>query len=385
MRYFIFLVLFTISICQAKAQDYEKKNWSLDGYITNMQSMMAEELDGYWTNDNLIHNRINFYWYPAKSITSGIQFRNRIFTGEIVKYTEDYGKQIRQYDGIENLSFNILDETSILFNSTIDRLWFSYEKGKFNATIGRQRINWGQTYVWNPNDIFNVYSFFDFDYIEKPGSDAIRLQYYPDWSSAAELAVSMNKDNAITAAGLYRFNVSGYDIQVMGGIFKEEDYVIGGGWAGNIGGMGFKGETSYFRSTDNFRDTTGMFMASVSAEYMFSNSLYLQFEFLYSDIPKLSISNFYEYYGGSLTVKKLSFTEYSFFTQVSYPVTPLLNATLAVMYFPKIEGYYFGPSIEYSLTDNLFFSFYIQSFSGELADNNRQNFHLGFLRTKLNF
>jgi hypothetical protein len=385
MRYFIFLVLFTTSICQAKAQDYEKKNWSLDGYITNMQSMMAEELDGYWTNDNLIHNRINFYWYPAKSITSGIQFRNRIFTGEIVKYTEDYGKQIRQYDGIENLSFNILDETSILFNSTIDRLWFSYEKGKFNATIGRQRINWGQTYVWNPNDIFNVYSFFDFDYIEKPGSDAIRLQYYPDWSSAAELAVSMNKDNAITAAGLYRFNVSGYDIQVMGGIFKEEDYVIGGGWAGNIGGMGFKGETSYFRSTDNFRDTTGMFMASVSAEYMFSNSLYLQFEFLYSDSPKSSISNFYEYYGGSLTVKKLSFTEYSFFTQVSYPVTPLLNATLAVMYFPKIEGYYFGPSIEYSLTDNLFFSFYIQSFSGELADNNRQNFHLGFLRTKLNF
>ncbi len=385
MRYFIFLFFLAIFICPANAQESEKENWSLDGYITNMQSMMAEELDGYWTNDNLIHNRINFYWYPAKSITSGIQFRNRIFTGETVKYTEDYGKQIRQYDGMENLSFNILDETSILFNSTIDRLWFSYEKGKFNATIGRQRINWGQTYVWNPNDIFNVYSFFDFDYIEKPGSDAIRLQYYPDWSSAAELAVSMNKDNAITAAGLYRFNVSGYDIQVMGGIFKEEDYVIGGGWAGNIGGMGFKGETSYFRATDNFRDTTGMFMASVSAEYMFSNSLYLQFEFLYSDIPKLSISNFYEYYGGSLTVKKLSFTEYSFFTQVSYPVTPLLNATLAVMCFPKIEGYYFGPSIEYSLTDNLFFSLYIQSFSGELADNKRQNFHLGFLRTKLNF
>ena len=39
----------------------------------------------------------------------------------------------------------------------------------FIATAGRQRINWGQTFVWNVNDVFNAYSYFDFDYKERPG------------------------------------------------------------------------------------------------------------------------------------------------------------------------------------------------------------------------
>ena len=44
--------------------------------------------------------------------------------------------------------------------------------------IGRQRINWGVNLAWNPNDLFNAYSLIDFDYQERPGSDAIRFQYY---------------------------------------------------------------------------------------------------------------------------------------------------------------------------------------------------------------
>ena len=69
--------------------------------------------------------------------------------------------------------------------------------GNFRQGSDRQRINWGQTLVWNPNDIFNAYSYFDFDYIERPGSDAIRLQYYPDYSSAIEMAVKADYENKI--------------------------------------------------------------------------------------------------------------------------------------------------------------------------------------------
>ena len=89
--------------------------------------------------------------------------------------------------GFVDLSWNILNEQSFFLNTTIDRLWVDLNYGKFQARIGRQRINWGQTLVWNPNDIFNAYSFFDFDYIERPGSDAVRLQYYPGSSSALKL------------------------------------------------------------------------------------------------------------------------------------------------------------------------------------------------------
>ncbi len=92
---------------------------------------------------------------------------------------------------------------------------------KFQVTLGRQRINWGQTFVWNPNDIFNAYSYFDFDYIERPGSDAVRLQYFPSSSSVAEFAVKVDDENDITAAGLYRFNKWGYDIQFLAGLCQQ--------------------------------------------------------------------------------------------------------------------------------------------------------------------
>ena len=98
-----------------------------------------------------------------------------------------YSDLIGTDQGWVDLSWNLLDEQSFFLNTTIDRLWVDLNYGKFQARIGRQRINWGQTLVWNPNDIFNVYSFFDFDYVERPGSDAIRLQYYPDSSSALNL------------------------------------------------------------------------------------------------------------------------------------------------------------------------------------------------------
>ncbi|MCG8318265.1 MAG: hypothetical protein MI921_02070 [Cytophagales bacterium] len=54
-----------------------------------------------------------------------------------------------------------------------DGLW---RKGCYQV-IGKHRINWGKSYVWNPNDVFNAYSFFDFDYEERRGTDALLIKY----------------------------------------------------------------------------------------------------------------------------------------------------------------------------------------------------------------
>jgi hypothetical protein len=113
-------------------------------------------------------------------------------------------------------------------------VWFQYTNEKLQVTAGRQRINWGQTFVWNPNDIFNTYSYFDFDYEEKPGSDAVRVQYFLNPTSAFELAAKLDRQNKATIAGLYRFNKLNYDIQFLSGITDEQDFVAGAGWSGQI-------------------------------------------------------------------------------------------------------------------------------------------------------
>ena len=368
----------------------ENSKYDFNGYITNMQSVMFQDVGGDWVNDNLLHNRLNFNWYPNDAITASLQVRNRFFTGETLKFTPDYDKQLEKDNGFFGLTANLINKKSCILNSSIDRVWFKYSLGDFEATIGRQRINWGQTFVWNPNDIFNAYSFFDFDYIERPGSDAVHLQYYTGVASSIELAAKLNSDVKTTVAALYKFNKINYDFQFLAGILDDSVYVAGAGWSGSIGNAGFRGEISYFIPQDNNVDYKQL-LSSIGFDYTFKNSLMVQTEFLFTDnTDNINFTDFEQYYSQTLNVRSLAFTKYTFFAQISYPITPLFNATLASMYFPNLKGFYAGPSITYSLKDNLDFSAFVQYFNAELNNNattqtERQKFTMAFLKMKLNF
>ena len=392
----IILLVTTIAFSQE-----ELKKWELNGYVTNMQSVQFEEIKGVWLNDNLIDNRLNFNWYPNNKWRFNLGLRNRVFTGESVKLIPNYDELLLNAEqGWMNLSRNVINEESVILNMGIDRIYLQYETGNFSATLGRQRINWGKNYVWNPNDLFNAYSFFDFDYPEKPGSDAIRLQYYTGMASSIELAAKISsftvdtltnkEEERITIAALWRFNKWNYDFQLLTGIFEDNELAIGAGWSGAIKSLDFKGELTYLYPFNNLVSVTEQFIASVSLGYMFPNTLNLQFEFLYTDIPSDGINSFYQYYYQPLSVKTLSFTEYNLFGQLGFNISPLLTANFAGMYYPKIKGYFFGPSFDYSFTDNLFSSIVIQTFSGESPDpitgeTIRNDATFAYLRLKWSF
>jgi len=384
LKWLPFLMIpFTVNL---NGQDTIQHNWSLNGYITNMQSFIFQNIDGDWTIDNLIHNRLNFKWVSKSgSIKTVLELRNRFIIGESVKTDPDYGKMINTDNGYIKLSDNISTGNSYIFNSRIDRGYIDYTIDKFQVTVGRQRINWGQCSTWNPNDIFNAYSFFDFDYIEKPGSDAIRFQYYNTNTSAFEFAVKADNNRKVTSAFLYRFNKWNYDIQFLGGILNEQDYVIGTGWSGNIKGASFRGEISYFQPKHNFADTTGILVVSLGTDYTFKNSFMLQLEVLYNQNKSSGVTNFVDFYNESLSAKNLSFTKVTFMLQGSYPITPLFNVSLAGMYFPKLNGMFLGPSFTWSLTNNLDFSLIVQSFAGQLVKGPTEHINFGFLRLKWSF
>jgi hypothetical protein len=262
-------------------------------------------------------------------------------------------------------------------------LWADFNYGKFQARVGRQRINWGQTLVWNPNDIFNVYSYFDFDYIERPGSDAIRLQYYPDYSSAFEIALKADYENNITGAALYRFNTHGYDIQFLAGYFNSEDIVAGAGWSGAIGSVSFRGEATWFQPAKNLSDTTGTGIFTIGFDKAFADNSMAQIQVMYCNNPADMLS-FGSIYKGTMSTKELAFSTFSAFGSYSYPVTPLFNIALSAMWFPDLQGYYAGPSFEYSVADNVGLSLYWQHFESHKSEP-RTRINMGFLRVKINF
>ena len=356
---------------------------TLSGYITTMQTVMFDSLSGPFMNENLLHNRLNFKGYLSDEITFAAEFRNRLFTGDMVRLGSYYSDMIGADDGVVDMSWNVFDKQSFLLNTTVDRLWLDLHYNKFQITVGRQRINWGQTFVWNPNDIFNAYSFFDFDYVERPGSDAVRLQFFPSSSSAAELAVKVDGDNDVTAAGLYRFNRWGYDIQFLAGFVNGEDVVLGAGWSGAIGSVSFRGEGTWFDPWEDFPGDESTVLLTTGFDKIFKDNSMVQVQFMYCNNP-LELSNFNTFYSGSLSSKDLAFSRFSAFGQYTWAVTPLLNLSLSAMWFPDLDGYFAGPSMDYSLAGNLDFSLIWQHFDAVMSGE-KSRINLGFLRLKYSF
>jgi hypothetical protein len=375
----LILLAFTTSLF---SQD-KQKPITLDGYMTTLQSAMFDSLSGTVVFDNVLHNRLNFKGYLNKSITLAIEFRNRLFTGDMARTGNSYSDMIGKDQGWADMSWNLLNENSFFLNTSIDRMWVDFSYEKVQVRIGRQRINWGQTFVWNPNDIFNAYSFFDFDYTEKPGSDAIRIQYYPSFSSALELAVKVDSDDDITAAGLYRFNKWGYDIQLLAGYSNSSDIVAGAGWSGSIGSFSFRGEGSWFHKLNDYSDTSGIAILTAGIDKVFTNNSMIQIQVMYCNHP-LELDSFSGFYNGNLSAKDLAFSRFSTFGQFSWAASPLLNIGVSAMWFPDLKGYFAGPSVDWSLAENIDMSVIWQHFNSVLGGI-KTRVNLAFLRFKYSF
>jgi len=380
-KYLVVVAILLLHAGALLAQD--KKSISLSGYLTTMQSSMFDSLSGPFLNENLLHNRLNLKGYLNNNITVAAEFRNRLFSGDMVRLGKYYSDMIGEDPGIIDMSWNVFEEQSFLFNTTLDRLWIDFQYNKLQVTIGRQRINWGQTFVWNPNDIFNAYSFFDFDYIEKPGSDAARIQFFPTSSSVAEIAIKSDNDKNITAAGLYRFNMWEYDFQFLAGIVNSEDVVVGTGWSGAIGSISFRGEASWFTPYKNTPEDKSTILITTGFDKIFDDNSMAQVQLMYSNKP-LELDSFTGFYSGNLSSKDLAFSKFSAFGQFTWAATPLLNIGISAMWFPDLKGYFAGPSLDYSMAENLDFSLFWQHFNCVMAST-ETIINMAFLRVKFSF
>jgi hypothetical protein len=330
------------------------KKLAATGYLKDLQGIQIIGTSEPWELTNLVHNRFDIHWYPDSAWKLHLGIRNRLYYGDssaislIGRSLNDGGQQL------VNLSKTITRGPSYLLNTTIDRASVDYTKGKWEVTLGRQRINWGMNLVWNPNDIFNAYSYFDFDYEERPGSDALRIQYYINSTNSAEIAYKPgSKPGESTAAGLYRFTKGSYDFQALAGVMQS-DYVVGGGWSGVIGQAGFNGELTAFLPRKDFQHSQTVVSASIGINYTFSNSLYLHGAYLLNSAGTVSGDSMAaNLILNSVSAKSLSPSRHSIFGECAYQFTPLIRGDFAAILDPSDGSVFAGPFVTISLTNNL--------------------------------
>jgi len=375
MRQLLKLILTCCLICiqlivfaQKKQKDY-----TLKGYVKSLQTvnffddpLIAALLGSKAVTNNFLHNRINFRWYLNDNITYGTDLRTRFFWGEAVNTPFLNSESVDFDPGIIDLSFNIISNDYTLLNTQIDRLWLNWYKDKWEVRIGRQRINWGINIAFNPNDLFNTYNLFDFDYEERPGADAIKITYNPNYNSSIEFAFSPPKIdstfnfNQSISAIKYSFNKWNYDFQLIGGYYKT-DVALGVGWAGNIKNGGFKGEATYFIPT--IESETSNLNIALTYDNVFGK-IYFQAATLYNlkgsinaDASSLSVLS-----NTNLSPKNIFPFKYTLLTSGIITLNPLNTVTVAIIYSPGANALILTPSLSHSIASNWALDVFVQSF-----------------------
>ncbi len=380
----IFLqVLFcaTVFAQEEEQASYLKSHFELDGYVKFMQTFSGD-LDGNIYDQSLWHNRINTKYTINNNHDISLEFRNRIMYGEAVKLNTSLGSVLGLDNGIMDLSFVAGENDKFLYSGIIDRFYYKGVSGNWEWSIGRQRINWGINTFFNANDLFNAFNLTDFDYEERPGSDAMRIQKYFKNGSDLELAGAIYSDTSIVAALKYGWNFKNYDFQVLAGKYYE-DYVIGGGWAGSIKNWGFKGEFSYF--IPDSKENKQAASLSVSGEYILKNGKFLSVGALYSANGLRG--------GSDVTTSLLSFqtsaknlmpTQWTGMVTIGGQLKELSNFAIVLLYMPEVKMGMVMPSITYSMAQNWDISLYMINIAG-VIDGDAIAFANGFFRMKYSF
>ncbi len=339
--------------------------FTMRGYVKEMPAIQLNKDFADPVFMNILHNRLNFRW----NITAGTHFalegRNRLFYNEVFIDFPEYKKILDHDPGLIDLSWVWLSDGAWIGHSMIDRLYVDWRKHNWHLRVGRQRINWGVNLVSNPNDLFNTYSFFDFDYEERPGADAIRLQYHLGFASRIEAAYSPAKNaKESTAAILWLINHKGYDLQAIAGYYQHRA-ALGFGWAGNVRMAGFKGEFTWFYDLEKIPETDrANIVAAVGVDYMFGSGTFAVLEFLYNGGyartgPETFLVN------QPLRPDNIMFSEFATTLSLQHPFGSLLSGGLALMALPDIPAGFIMPSLNYSLMTNLDMNFVGQLFVGE--------------------
>lgn len=383
----ICLLLLNISII---AQNNKNKwgTFSANGYLQYLENVWLQPNTKRWATMGSLNNRLDFEWYKG-SLTANVSMRNIMNYGQMVyDYYPYLADQTTKDFGYADLTHEWASDSSYFFYTNIDRANLTFTHKNLEVIAGRQRINWGTNLVWNPNDIFNTFNYFDFDYVERPGCDALKVQYYTGMASSAQLAWKVDSDNKSTIAGMYKFNKWNYDFQILGGVMRD-DIVVGAGWSGQIEGAGFNGEASWFVPYENPKgsDQYSVLVASAGANYTFPGSLYLHTSVIYNSdgtTGNAFLGN-NVLLGRDISVKTLTPSRMEVFAEAAYQVTPLIRANIAGIINPYDGSLFVGPSVDISLTDNVGLLLIGQMFYGDKQTEYGDYGQLAYGRLKWNF
>lgn len=342
-----------------------EKNYDVGGYVEYMANANLPDNTAS-SVDHLLLQRLNLEYRFSPHWRVNLGMRNRLIWGDSAKLA-GYGELIGNDPGYWDLSGNWYDNDGVIGTSQFDRAYLQWDDQTWQVRAGRSRINWAMTTIWNPNDVFNAYSVYDFDYVERAGTDSLSVSRKLGFASSAELVFAPAQQSELYSyAARYLFNHRGWDIQLLGGK-SGLDRVLGAGIAGDVEGAGLRGEITWFdpdRTQWQGEELSPNRVASIESDYSFGGRSNWLGRIAYLNISDpLPAESALVYLNLPLTAKTLSFTRHTFYSELGFDIDPLWRLTFSAIYYQD-HSWYVMANTRYSLSDNLQLSGVLQRFDG---------------------
>ncbi len=385
-----FLLIFVPAICGAI--DFETS-----GYLKYLFSSTRYPFFNQTLNDHLLHARLNTRWFVTSRLNAVAEMRFRTYYAQSVEQFPSFKQLIRNSYPLVNLQWEVLQNGRWYGLAEMDRFNLDYQADDWQLTVGRQRIAWGTALVWNVIDLFNPLSFLDFDYEERPGSDAVRFQYFTGALSRVEIVTQPEKKwKDQTSALFWNTHLGEYDLFFLAGI-KKRRRTAGLAWSGYIKDAGFRGEILLSdplnRGPQLPAPAPGIpsltqqkklaLRLVVSADYSFPNSFYVHGEVLFQNDGVKKLAGLYLYQAPRAGL--VSPSRWSLFGETAFDLHPLVRGDLFSFYNPDDKSYLLAPSLNISLITDL--DLYVIGFitHGGATSEFGAIGRAGFLRLKYSF
>lgn len=343
----------------------------------------------YFSTDNFQENEKRLRYKKLIADLSRIRLSPEIRSGEQFLLHCDIDNEIIVANYVENRIFDLYwtpSDYNDLFNPSIDekfsgdyfyrlklhRLYAKFVKGDMTITLGRQQIRFGSGRLWNPLDILNpIAPTFVEGAEDQKGTDALRLEYYPDESTEIAFAYAPKRVDDVLDTGIFANKNTNAVVRVKTSVKDADLAVLGGRVAQkNLGGIDIaaiardgmlRGSLLYA-----FPDHGDSYvLGSAGYEYNFSNGIYCLVEYFYNQNALSRNSELSSAYFESLnrdinedqyalTANQfITFNRHYFGLALGYDITPLLRGEVFTIADVEGRGIFISPLLKYNILQNI--------------------------------
>ncbi len=241
----------------------------------------------------------------------------------------------------------------------VDRLNLSGRLAGVDWQVGRQAVGFGRILLVSPLDVIAPFPPDALDTDVRPGVDALRATRYfglgGQVGGVAVLGDGTENDSYLLTLS---HNAAGVDILGLGGQMRERE-MAGFGLAGDLGGLGLKGELAAYRGKEvgepggDLHDDFAV--GALEGWYRFSNDLILVTEYLYNGAG-VSDPEDYPWAASSAPFREgLSFLlgRHYLLLAPSREFHPLVTGSTLLIWNLDDGSFLLRPLVELSLSDEL--------------------------------